>query len=293
MAEQAADDRCPSCDHEIKDDWAMCPICRTYLKRKCPGCGRTLKVHWTACPYCHNGEHHDTGYCTSCGKELPEGGRFCPYCGTDSPESSFGVYAATGGQIPNSDIMAEGRDSLRGRWWHSVGTLVVLAIILIVAESFWIASVIVTGPLYVGWAIFVLAISRGHEARLSQIFGGFNSFLTALAAYWLFTVIVLLWSILLIIPGIIAALSYSQIFFIIADDRSIGPIQALRKSKEIMNGHRWKLFCLFLRFIGWFVLCILTLGIGFLWLIPYITVSCARFYDDINMEREPVSMWSP
>ncbi|MDD5094291.1 MAG: DUF975 family protein [Dehalococcoidia bacterium] len=206
---------------------------------------------------------------------------------------TLGTHEPTGGQLANKDIMAEARISLSGRWWLAVGTAAVLLIILVAADFLWIAALVITGPMYVGWAAFSLAISRSQEARLAQIFGGFNRFLVALGAYWLYFIIVLLWSILLIVPGVIAALSYSQIYFIIANDRSIGPMQAMRKSKEIMGGHRWKLFCLLLRFIGWFLLCILTLGIGFLWLIPYITVSCARFYDDINMEREPVSMWSP
>lgn len=88
--------------------------------------------------------------------------------------------------------------------------------------------------------------------------------------------------ILFIIPGLIAALSYSMTFFIIADDNSIDGFEALKKSKQMMKGYKWKYFCLNLRFLGWLVLCILSLGIGFLWLIPYVQVTNANFYEDIK-----------
>lgn len=71
-------------------------------------------------------------------------------------------------------------------------------------------------------------------------------------------------------------------FFIIADDNSIDGFEALKKSKQMMKGYKWKYFCLNLRFLGWLVLCILSLGIGFLWLIPYVQVTNANFYEDIK-----------
>ena len=59
-------------------------------------------------------------------------------------------------------------------------------------------------------------------------------------------------------------------------------MDALRKSKEMMDGYKWKYFCLGLRFIGWALLCVLTLGIGILWLSPYVQVSYAKFYEDVK-----------
>ena len=77
-------------------------------------------------------------------------------------------------------------------------------------------------------------------------------------------------------------------FFLIAENESIGPLEAIKKSKEMMRGNKWKYFCLWLRFFGWGLLCILTLGIGILWLAPYIIVSLAQFYDDLK----PISVES-
>jgi uncharacterized membrane protein len=87
---------------------------------------------------------------------------------------------------------------------------------------------------------------------------------------------------LLIVPGIIAAISYSQTFYILADDPGMDAISAIDKSKKMMRGYKWKYFCLGLRFIGWALLCILTLGIGLFWLDTYMQTSFAKFYDDVK-----------
>jgi len=128
-----------------------------------------------------------------------------------------------------------------------------------------------------------LEVSRGGEVALSRVFDGFKSFGTSVLAYILMNIFILLWSLLLIVPGILASLSYSMTFFVMADNPGIGAIEAIDRSKEMMYGRRWKLFCLYCRFIGWALLAaIFTLGIGFLWLEPYMRASMARFYDDLN-----------
>jgi uncharacterized membrane protein len=98
-------------------------------------------------------------------------------------------------------------------------------------------------------------------------------------------IFVLLWTLLLIIPGIIMAIAYSQTFYIIADDKNITPMDAIRKSVRLMNGYKGKYFLFCLRFLGWAILCLFTLGIGFLFLIPYMRVCFAKFYEDIK-DRE-------
>jgi uncharacterized membrane protein len=107
-------------------------------------------------------------------------------------------------------------------------------------------------------------------------------------------VFIILWMLLLIIPGIIAALSYSMTFYIIADDETMDAMEAIDKSKAMMDGYKWKYFCLALRFVGWALLCLLTLGIGFFWLMPYMQVTNAKFYEDVkanymSQQAEPVA----
>jgi uncharacterized membrane protein len=125
-------------------------------------------------------------------------------------------------------------------------------------------------------------LSRGREVKFSEMFNGFNHFVVALGAYLLMVLFVFLWSLLLIIPGIIASIAYSLTFFILAEDPTLSPMEALRKSKKMMYGYKWKYFCLGLRFIGWALLCLLTLGLGFIVLLPYIQASYAKFYDDVK-----------
>lgn len=190
----------------------------------------------------------------------------------------------------NRELMARARNSLKGNWGTAVGAFIVymfISIILMVfmevdtSGFFAIGSLIINGPLILGLSMFSLSLSRQGEAKVSQIFDGFNRFGAALGAFFLLTIIVLLGYILLIVPGIIATYAVAMTFFIIADDPGIGAWEAIKKSNELMRGNKWKLFCLLLRFIGWFILSFLTLGLGFLWASPYMMVSTAKFYDDI------------
>ena len=189
----------------------------------------------------------------------------------------------------NVVLMRKARESLKGKWGLAIGTYVVFVLILSVfqVKPMWgfAPSLLITGPMILGMSIFSLSLARNQEARIEQLFDGFKNFGTSLGAYVLMVVFIILWLLLLIIPGIIAAISYSLTFYIIADDDSIGPMEAIDKSKKMMNGYKWKFFCLALRFLGWALLCILTLGIGFLWLIPYMQVSYAKFYDDVKANQ--------
>ncbi len=117
---------------------------------------------------------------------------------------------------------------------------------------------------------------------LSDSMIGFNSFVRNFLAYVLVVIFVILWMILLIVPGIIAAYAYALTFFILADDPSISALNAIKKSKEMMRGNKWKLFCLFLRFIGWMILALCTFGVGFLWLMPYMQMTLVKFYEDVK-----------
>ena len=97
----------------------------------------------------------------------------------------------------------------------------------------------------------------------------------------LLLIFIILCTLLLIIPGIIACLQYYQTFYILSEDENIGPLDAISKSKELMMGNKWKLFCLYCRFIGWLILCIITLGFAGLYVGPYLSQSCANFYNDL------------
>ena len=194
--------------------------------------------------------------------------------------------------MENRDIMTYARARLDGNWALAVATfLVYFAITFILASipvAGWAADLLIGGPLFVGLHVFSLAIVRSKEASARQLFEGFSSFANGLVAYLLIAVFTFLWMLLLIVPGIMAALSYSMTFFILADNPETDGLEAIRKSKAMMYGHRWRLCCLAGRFIGWFLVGIFTMGIGFLWIGPYVMVSVARFYDDVRGARQDI-----
>ena len=184
----------------------------------------------------------------------------------------------------NNVLMRQARQSLNGKWGLAIATFVVYAIIVSAGNGVPLLGLIISGPMAVGFAIFSLNIARNEEAKLEQIFDGFKNFGNTVGAYILMVIFIMLWMLLLIIPGIVMAIAYSQTFFILAEDKEIGPMEALKKSRDMMDGYKWKYFEMSLMFFGLSLLCILTLGIGFLWLVPFMQVSYANFYDDLKGE---------
>lgn len=187
----------------------------------------------------------------------------------------------------NADLMEKAREALKGKWGLAIGTFLLYTFIM---GSFGamrrvgLVSLLVAGPMELGAAIFSLSIARGKQARLEQLFDGFRFFTNALVTYLLTILYVFLWLLLLIVPGIIAALSYAMVFYILADNPTLKPDDVLERSKQMMDGYKLKLFYMFFRFFLLALLCVLTLGIGFLWFIPYVNITMAEFYEDIKDE---------
>ncbi len=191
--------------------------------------------------------------------------------------------------IENKDLMTNAREILRGRWGDAIAAcivyLAILMILSIVPVLGSIASIIVAGPMTLGLYLFFIPFMKGETPRMAVIFDGFKSFLDAFIAYLLASIFILLWTLLLIVPGIIAALSYAMIFIIMAENPGIDGMAAIKKSKEMMDGYKWKYACLMGRFIGWFLLCIITCGIAAIWVGPYWVTSKVVFYEDIKKDR--------
>ena len=246
--------------------------------------------------------------------------------GTVVPPNSM-VPAArvggTGGLTPNGTLTAEARNRLSGRWGLPIAFSLLMALIVGAINGVryvgGLAGLILNGPFELGGVIFYMTFARGGPHSLGMLGAGFRNFGNAFFAHLLVLILVSLWMIVFgllgiaalifvaatgpsdglvvlavigflpgMVAGIVALLAYSQTYYIMADDIKTGPLAAVRGSKELMRGKKGKLFCLYLRFIGWYLLCILTLGIGFLWLVPYMGTTFARFYDDLQpSEAQP------
>ena len=139
-------------------------------------------------------------------------------------------------------------------------------------------------PLTWGYQSLFLGAVRGGEATAKDLFEGYNKelFSRVLTTTLLYYVYVLLWSLLLLIPGCIKAYSYAMTPYILKDNPEMKNNAAIEESMRIMNGHKLELFLLDLSFIGWALLSLLTCGIGFLWLAPYMNMARVNFYEDLK-----------
>jgi uncharacterized membrane protein len=187
----------------------------------------------------------------------------------------------------NTQIMSDARESLTGKWPLAIGTFLIFLLISIGATLIPFAGQVIgfliAGPLAVGGAFFALNIVREQAAKTDDLFFGFNNNLgNSILAYLLVFVFAFIGFILLIIPGIIVALALSQTWFILAENPSMDSYEAIIKSKNMMKGYKWQYFKIGLRLFGLGLLCLLTLGIGFLWLLPYQYVVYAKFYEQVK-----------
>ncbi len=152
-----------------------------------------------------------------------------------------------------------------------------------------ILAAIVVGVLYfvlgsvvkVGYARFNLDLTAGETPSFETLFSYFPHWKTVAAAQLLQTVYIFLWTLLLVIPGIVAGYSYAMTGYILAEHPELSASETIAQSKAMMEGNRWRLFCLQFSFIGWDILCALTLGIGNLALRPYRHAAEAAFYREL------------
>ena len=212
----------------------------------------------------------------------------------------------------NSELRAQARERLEGQW----GTFVLMTFLMLVIQTIlqipgYIGSLLeilspenvlaslsfsnisnilslLALPLSWGLTVSLLRNHREESVDLENLFDGFRGgrYTRVFCALFLVNLFTFLWALLLIIPGIMKAFSYALTPYILLDEPELTAKQAISRSCEIMQGRRWKLFCLYLSFIGWGILCLLTFGIGFLWLAPYINASAAAFYEDARAEYE-------
>ena len=145
-----------------------------------------------------------------------------------------------------------------------------------------IIPLIFTGPLSFGLACFCLKLIRKQEFGFENLAEGFKNFLNTFLLHILKSIFITLWTLLFIIPGIVAIFKYSMAYYILNDNPSLSAYDAITKSKEMMFGHKSELFSLWLSFLGWFILSLLTCGIGLIWAVPYYKVAVTNFYEDLK-----------
>lgn len=146
-----------------------------------------------------------------------------------------------------------------------------------------LGSLIVFGPMTYAISKMLIKLSRtGEKPDLNGLFDGFkDDFAGTFLIGFLTTIFVALWSMLFIIPGIVKSYAYSFAFYIKADHPDYEWRQCIEESKRLTQGHKGELFILDLSFIGWVIVGSLCLGVGMLWVDPYMGLTKVHFYNDL------------
>ncbi len=202
----------------------------------------------------------------------------------------------------NSEYKDMALRSLEGNWTKAVvASLIAFLILEIVGSSpsmlvdpvpgmVWQGVItIMLLPLAWGYTVFFLRMAREENTDYERLFDGFSQYVRITLAELLKGIYVLLWMLLLIIPGIVKDYSYAMTEFILKDHPEISGEEAICQSMKMMQGHKMQLFLLDLSMIGWFILSCLTLGIGFLFLVPYNYSAHAHFYEDLKEQYNDIN----
>lgn len=159
----------------------------------------------------------------------------------------------------------------------------VVSLALLVGLAMAVAHLFLGSLVGVGYSKFNLdLVDRRQETEIGTLFGYFRHWRTVVVAGLLRTLYIFLWTLLFIIPGIVASYSYAMTNYILAEHPEMSASEAIERSSEMMTGNRWRLFCLRFSFIGWELLSVLSLGLGELWLRPYKQAAEAAFYREIS-----------
>lgn len=200
-----------------------------------------------------------------------------------------------------SKLRAKARESLKGNWLIAIGLFVVTTIIFTLPDFIFnpdeydfswrdVAVILTTWlltPITVGLTWAWIDMSRGKSISFGHLVHPFQTiFAKTIFVSFLQGLFLLLWTLLFIVPGIIKSFSYMMTFYILRDRPELSPLEVITESRKMMDGHKGEAFVLGLTFIGWILLGIITIGIGFLWIVPYISVTFAHFYDTIREEYE-------
>ena len=229
---------------------------------------------------------------------------------------------------PICDLTAAARAGLSGSWGKTIGVMLTYFVLLMGVSLIPVAGPVMqfvfAAPLIVGMTAYLLATVRREYNPFSLLFAGFNCFGTSFCTALLVLILLFAWmlpffvlAVLAIVfvhpnPAVLPPLTqlalgailflsalffmiliqmrYGLALFVVADVPDVRARQAVRRGVELMKGNYWRLGLLWLRFVGWQILCVLTLGIGFIWLAPYFMAATTAFYDDLTRSKQTTGL---
>ena len=201
-----------------------------------------------------------------------------------------GFAAPSGACATVAELKTIAKTGPSGNYWTWFGAIILWGVIVggvnIVTVVGTVACFLLRGFIQpFGFARMQLLGADHRQLSIGDSFYGFKQFGRAFGCYFLMGLFICLWGLLLIIPGIIKAYSYMLTPFIVMENPQMSITDAIDESRRLMDGNKWRAFCLALSFIGWWLLGILTLGILWFWLIPYQSITMGAFYRAVLREK--------
>ena len=199
-----------------------------------------------------------------------------------------------------AELKAVAKEQIKGK----IGILFVITLIIglisgaagavlsIIPGGGIIAAVIITPAFTLSLIRVYLNLVKGGYPQAGDTFSGFDDFWSAFKVTFLVGLFTYLWSLLLIIPGIIKAISYSMSLYILAENKGKPALECINESKAMTEGHKMELFVLGLSFIGWALLCGITFGIAYIWVGPYMQATYTNAYNSLKpvatIDEQPI-----
>ena len=182
-----------------------------------------------------------------------------------------------------AELKALAKEQIKG----NIGILFVCMLLvgLAISAVSWsgIGAILIAPPLSISMIRIYLNLTKGTKPEVPHLFSAFKDvFVQSIILNILMEIFIMLWSFLLVIPGIIKALSYSMANYILAENPEMTWQQALNESKRMMNGHKMELFILQLSFILWILLICVTFGIAGIYVGPYMSATMANYYNHLK-----------
>ncbi|MFQ6724150.1 MAG: DUF975 family protein [Clostridia bacterium] len=188
-----------------------------------------------------------------------------------------------------------GRENLKGNWGTAILVCLVVSAVSTLLGFIPVAGTVITillsGQLMVGEIIYFTKLNRKENPRVGAILTDFDkNWLKNCGAYILKMVYTFLWLLLFIIPGIVKNFAYSMTLYLKSRNPELKANEAIKLSEKMMDGHKWDLACLQFSFIGWIILSVLTCGIGFIFLIPYMDATEIAFMEEVYNNYQQANM---
>lgn len=191
-----------------------------------------------------------------------------------------------------SDYRRCAREKLKDNWGIAVVVCLIVSGVASLSGAIpyigFIATILLTGQITVGLYRFFINLKANEKPNFNILFAKFKEEWTSnMLTYLLVSIYQVLWFLLFIVPGIIKKYSYAMTMYLKAKEPNLSATEAITLSRKMMYGNKWRLCCLEFTFVGWFILSILSFGIGFIFLEPYMKATFTEFYEEVyNKYRE-------